>query len=88
MLRTYYVYYRLHKTDAPRAHELARAIIEAVEHACGVRGRLSRRYDDPLTWMEVYERVADATAFELALKQAEANWVEDAPRQRECFIED
>ena len=40
--------------------------------ATGVRGRLMRRRDDPGTWMEVYEGIADAVAFESALNEAAA----------------
>ena len=60
----YYVYY---KVDTARLAELRAAVDQlfaAVERDCGVRGRLMRRRDDPTTYMEVYEDVADETAFE------------------------
>lgn len=40
-----------------------------VERACGVRGRWMRRRDDPTTYMEVYEAVADEAAFEAVLER-------------------
>jgi hypothetical protein len=63
----YYIYYRI---DA--AHETAlRAALAAMQAslraATGVAGRVRRRLDDPLTWMEVYEGVTDQRAFELEL---------------------
>jgi hypothetical protein len=65
----YYVYY---KVAPERAHEVQRAvqgIFRAVEKQCGVRGRLMRRRDDPSTYMEVYEEVADERAFEALLER-------------------
>lgn len=68
----YYVYYKV----APARAEETRAAIEAlfakVEREFGVRGRWMRRRDDPATYMEVYEDVADATAFEALLERETA----------------
>lgn len=36
----------------------------------GVVGRFLRRADDPWTWMEIYENVADVPAFDTALEEA------------------
>jgi len=35
-----------------------------------VRGRLLHRRDDPATWMEIYEGVADERAFDASLAAA------------------
>jgi hypothetical protein len=63
MNASYYVWYRV--TGDPVA---ARAAVDALLHDvfrhAGVRGRLLVRRDDPRTWMEVYEHVADASLFE------------------------
>lgn len=65
-----FVYYRV--AGAP--DDAVRARVDAVQAevlaATGVRGRLLRRRDDPTTWMEVYEPVADAVAFEQMLDAA------------------
>lgn len=65
----YYVWYRL---DADAAH--ARATIDAmladVFLRAGVQGRVLVRRDDPRTWMEIYEHVADTAAFERQLADA------------------
>jgi hypothetical protein len=64
---SYYVYYRL--GDASRAPAVARDLLAAVKHKTGVAGRLLRKRDDPATWMEIYEGVQDAPAFERSLAE-------------------
>jgi quinol monooxygenase YgiN len=65
----YYVYYRV---DPARLEELRRAVaqlLDAIERETGVRGRWLRRRDEPTTFMEVYEGVADGAAFEAVLER-------------------
>ena len=65
----FYVYY---KVDTARLAELRAAVdrlFAAVERDCGVRGRLMHRRDDPTTYMEVYEDVADQVLFEKTLSR-------------------
>jgi Domain of unknown function (DUF4936) len=45
------------------------SLFDLVEKQCGVRGRWMRRRDDPETYMEVYEGVADEAAFEALLER-------------------
>jgi hypothetical protein len=66
----YYVYYRLDPASAESSRAKVQAILDAVERRTGVRGRWMRRRDDAATFMEVYEGVRDAAAFE-ALLEAE-----------------
>lgn len=72
-MTSYYVYYRI---DLARLDEL-RAAIErvfgVVERNTGVRGRWMRRRDEPTTFMEVYEDVADGDAFEALLARETAS---------------
>lgn len=71
-MTNYYVYYRV---DAARAATLPREItglLDTIEKECGIRGRWMRRRDDPGTYMEVYEGVADDGGFEAALARAAA----------------
>ena len=65
----FYVWYAVtsDRSDAARA---VAALIAAVEDTTGVAGRVLARRDDASTWMEIYENVADAAAFELALAAA------------------
>lgn len=41
-----------------------------VQASTGVAGHFLRKADDPWTWMEIYENVLDAPAFDAALEQA------------------
>jgi len=63
----YYIYYRV----TPSAEARARATIDAVQSALrrdtGIQGSLLRRDDDPSTWMEIYEDVAEPLRFEAEL---------------------
>lgn len=71
-MTSYYVYYRI---EPARAGELRREIehiFAVVEQATGVRGRWMRRRDEPTTYMEVYEDVPDAAAFESLLERESA----------------
>lgn len=91
MAYSYYVYYRV--SDALRAQSLARELQASLKQACGVAGRLQRKRDDPSTWMEIYEGVSDAQAFERTLaQQVEAMRFADvlqpgSARHLECFEE-
>ena len=73
----YYVYYRV-RADVSHedAEATVRAMQAALERRSGVAGRLMERRDDAVTWMEIYEGVADPPAFEAALQiEAEAHRV-------------
>jgi hypothetical protein len=61
-----YVYYRV-AGDAALARATVAALMAEVEARTGVIGRLLARCDDPGTWMEVYEPVADMNDFLAAL---------------------
>ena len=68
-MTNYYVYYRV---DAERAGSLKAEIeklLERIQKQSGARGRWMRRRDDPSTYMEVYEGVTDANAFEAFLEK-------------------
>lgn len=70
MTTHYYIYYKV----SPEAAERLRAAVEALQRELaektGVEGRLLSRRDDPGTWMEIYENVADTRAFDSALARA------------------
>lgn len=71
-MTNYYVYYRV---DSARHDELRRAIealFALIESRTGVRGRWMRRRDEPTTFMEVYEGVADEHGFEALLESETA----------------
>jgi hypothetical protein len=66
----YYVYYKADPNRLTELRSAVEALFDTVEQACGVRGRWMRRRDDPMTYMEVYEGVADEAAFEALLERA------------------
>ena len=64
----YYIYYPVRiglEADLTRALYNAQAELQA---RTGVAGRVLRKADDPWTWMEIYENVADVAAFDTALE--------------------
>jgi hypothetical protein len=65
----YYVYYKVTPDQADSVRLAAQSLFKKVQEECGVRGRLMRRRDDPATYMEVYEGVADESAFEALLER-------------------
>jgi hypothetical protein len=81
----YYVYY---KVDAARVADLrskVMALFARLEEQTGVRGRWMHRRDDPTTYMEVYEGVKDAAAFEVLLEREGAKL--GMPRKLERFVD-
>ena len=89
MSLSYYIYYRV--AQPAQAQKLVRRIHAALKDQTGIDGRLLRKRDDPTTWMEIYEGVGDAGAFERCLAAAvqatsfAAVLVTDGVRQTECF---
>ena len=84
-----YVYYRVASDDAGARSAIA-ALQADVEAETGIAGSLLARCDDPATWMEIYEPVADAAMFArrleaLALRHRAAAITGDGRRHAECF---
>ena len=69
---SYYVYYRVPADRRAPLRPQIEEVFRAIEQATGVRGRWMRRRDDPGTYMEVYENVADSASFEALLQRASA----------------
>jgi hypothetical protein len=86
---SYYIYYRV--AQPREARQLVKHIQAAVKDKTGVDGRLLSKRGDSSTWMEIYERVGDAGAFEqclAAVLQATdfgAVLVAGGVRHTECF---
>jgi quinol monooxygenase YgiN len=65
----YYVYYKIAPEHLNRVRAAVQGLFQTIETECGVRGRWMHRRDDPSTYMEVYEDVADTAAFEALLER-------------------
>ncbi len=93
MAWSYYIYYRVDaaKTDACAA--AVRKLLSAVQKRTGIEGRVLKKRNEPLLWMEIYEPVADEAKFEWELAEAVAASVimtllqQDSSRHTECFSE-
>ena len=64
------MYYKVEPARLAELRSAVRAMFLALQRECGVRGRWLRRRDDLATYMEIYEDVSDAAAFERLLAQA------------------
>ncbi len=80
----YYVYYRLEPANVEAVRAKVRALFGVIERELGVRGRWMRRRDDAATFMEVYEGVDDAPAFEALLAHEGAGF--GVERKVERFV--
>ena len=80
----YYVYYKLEPARAAEVRRAVERLFESAEQRFGVRGRWMRRRDDPSTYMEVYEGIADAAAFDVFLEREAA--IPGVERRTERFI--
>lgn len=87
----YYVYYRV--TQPQQAGVAVRGMQSELLARSGIRGRLLTKRDEPGMWMEVYEGVNDAAAFEAELERLIAatrldGFLEPGRRRHtECFEE-
>jgi hypothetical protein len=68
----FYVYYRVdpERLDALRVE--IKSLLRRIQESTGISGRWMRRRDDPSTYMEVYEGVADDKSFETLLLRESA----------------
>ena len=65
----YYVYYKVAAERVASLRPLVQQLFSLVEVEFKVEGRWMRRRDDPGTYMEVYEGVADEAAFEALMER-------------------
>ena len=83
-MTSYYVYYRIAPDRAAGLRKDIERLFDLIEASTGVRGRWMRRRDDPGTYMEIYENIADGAAFEALLEREAAGL--GLARQVERFI--
>lgn len=86
---SYFIYYRVAQPE--QAQALVRRIQSVLKDQTGIQGHVLRKRDDPSTWMEIYQGVGDAGAFEQCLATAvqATNFatvlVAGGARHTECF---
>ena len=91
MAYSYYIYYRIDPGQADACAQKIKELLAAVQETTGITGRLLKKREEPLLWMEIYENVAYAEAFEMALAHAAAKLgvlsflQPDSGRHVECF---
>lgn len=71
-MTNFYVYYRVGADNLELLRTSVENLFDSIERETGVRGRWMRRRDDPSTYMEVYDGVADDKAFEALLAREAA----------------
>jgi hypothetical protein len=88
-LNHYYIYYRVSDKEADEAETLVRSMQARLACRSGISGRLLKKREEPVLWMEVYEDVAEPGRFERLLDQAvdefDLAMFIDGPRKTECF---
>lgn len=80
----YYVYYKVEASRESAVKIAVGDLFRIIQKQLGVTGRWMRRRDDPSTYMEVYEGVADEVAFEALIEREGAKL--GVPRKLERFI--
>jgi hypothetical protein len=63
-----YVYYRV-AADTAEARAVIGSLMTDIAARTGISGRLMARCEDPSTWMESYESIAEPALFLLALDE-------------------
>lgn len=92
MTYSVYIYYRVPEQDALTLYEQIHTLQINVKQATGITGRLLKKVNESLLWMEVYENVPDITIFSNALHKEIleaklADFFERNPRKIEIFSE-
>ena len=91
MLSHYYIYYKVISDDLETEHHI-RNVQARLACRSGHAGKLLKRRDDPLTWMEVYEQINDTATFEQhlarVLAELDVAMFINGDRITECFVGD
>lgn len=70
MRHGFYVYYRIEAANEAAALASVMQLFQEVGEHEGIQGRLLKRADDPMTWMEIYEEVVEPARFQSSLHEA------------------
>lgn len=90
---SYYIYYRVDAAQTEACAAAVQKLLAIMRDRTGVQGRVLKKRNEPLLWMEIYEPVSDEAKFEWELAEAVAvsgiNALLQAgsARHTECFAE-
>lgn len=90
---SYYIYYRVDPAKTGACAVAVEYLLDALHKKTGIRGRVMKKRNEPLLWMEVYENVSDEAGFEWELAEAVAGsgigklLQDGSARHTECFSE-
>jgi Domain of unknown function (DUF4936) len=93
MIWSYYIYYRVDAAQVDACATAVQKLLAAVQVRTGIQGRVLKKRNEPLLWMEIYESVTDEAKFEWELAEAAAESGINAllqagsTRHTECFAE-
>lgn len=93
MAWSYYIYYRIDAAQADACATAVQKLLSAVQKRTGTQGRVLKKRNEPLLWMEIYEPVTDEAKFEWELAEAvaasgiSALLQAGSARHTECFAE-
>ena len=93
MAWSYYIYYRVDAAQTDACAAVVQKLLAAVQQSTGIQGRVLKKRNEPLLWMEIYEPVADEAKFEWELAEAlaasgiTALLQDGSARHTECFAE-
>ncbi|HMK14684.1 MAG TPA: DUF4936 family protein [Burkholderiales bacterium] len=88
----FYIYYRVNPAGAVALEARIHEMQAALHNQNGIAGRLLKKRDEPLLWMEVYENVDDAESFEDAMVRIVEEYrirqflEPGSQRHSECFV--
>jgi hypothetical protein len=88
---SYYIYYRVDPAKTGACAVAVEYLFDAIQRKTGVQGRVMKKRNEPLLWMEIFENVPDEASFEWELAEAVAgsgiaNFLQDGSgRHTECF---
>lgn len=93
MAWSYYIYYRVDAAQVTACTAAVSKLLADMQQRTGISGRILKKRNEPLLWMEIYEHVGDESAFEWELAEAVAAagilplLQAGGGRHTECFAE-
>lgn len=90
---SYYIYYRVDAAQSDACADAVKKLLASMHDRTGIRGRVLKKRNEPLLWMEIYEPVTDEAKFEWELAEAVAAsgimalLQDGSARHTECFAE-